>query len=290
MPIYDQGYQRWNGEMAKHPVRWWPILRRGVLEVVKQRKYLMLMLGAWIAPLVKGVELYFKSRANEVGVGQILPVNTDIGMSFFYDVFTSVASELAVLLFVVLVGSDLIARDRRHNALQMYFSKPLTRNDYIMGKLGVVAAFIVMVVWVPNIILWLFAISLRHGSSYFAAVWAAPFAGTAYTVLLIAVTGLLILALSSIGRRANLIAVSWLIIYGYGPLAGVVELLQGFTGHERWGLIRIKGNLDQVGAWMFGVRLPNDFHPILSTLVLAVVVGGCYWLVRRRIEPVEVVL
>ena len=44
--------------------------------------------------------------------------------------------EIFVFFVTVYVGAGLIANDRRANALQIYLSKPLTRAEYIFGKLG----------------------------------------------------------------------------------------------------------------------------------------------------------
>ena len=46
------------------------------------------------------------------------------------------------MLLVVLAGPNLISRDLRFNALPLYFSRPLTRLDYFLGKLGVIAALV----------------------------------------------------------------------------------------------------------------------------------------------------
>ena len=49
----------------------------------------------------------------------------------------------------VYVGAGLIANDRRANALQIYLSKPLTRAEYVVGKLAILMAFLLLVTWVP---------------------------------------------------------------------------------------------------------------------------------------------
>jgi ABC-type transport system involved in multi-copper enzyme maturation permease subunit len=291
MPIYDQGYQHWKGELRRYPIRWWPILRRGVLEILRQRKYLFLLLGAWFWPLVKGVEFFLKARG-----GRFLPEDSalsgflSVGKDFFFGVLTHDLVMLTVLLFVVLTGSEIISRDRHYNALQIYFSKPLTPNDYIFGKLGIVGSFLVMAVWAPMMLLWLFAVSVRTTDGYFGQVWTVPILITLYVAMLIAVAGLLILALSSIGRRGIFIAVSWLILFGWGPMGFPSMVLQGISNQDLWALVRLAGDLEHVGAWMFGLDRGPQFHPALSLLALGAAASVCYVVLRRRIKPVEVVL
>ena len=58
-----------------------------------------------------------------------------------------------VFLIAVYVGSGLIAQDRKANALQIYLSKPLTRLDYIAGKMTILVTFLLLVTWVPAMLL-----------------------------------------------------------------------------------------------------------------------------------------
>ena len=68
MPIYDQGYERWNGELQKHPARWWPIVRQGILQFAPQRKYLILLGLAAIATLAHPHIVSVYSVGEERGV------------------------------------------------------------------------------------------------------------------------------------------------------------------------------------------------------------------------------
>src|SRR5205085_11142402 len=61
--------------------------------------------------------------------------------------------ETFVFFITVYVGSGLIANDRRANALQIYLSKPLSRVEYIFGKLAILMIFLLLVTGVPGIML-----------------------------------------------------------------------------------------------------------------------------------------
>ncbi len=290
MPIYDQGYQRWKGTLSPHPVRWWPIVRHGVMRHLSRRNHLLLLVLAWIPAVVRGVRIYFDSRT-----WYILPGGAAEPSYFFK--FISPQGYLAmweqglwVLVFVVLVGTDLIARDRRYNALQIYFSKPITRTDYVLGKLGIVATFLLLVTWLPCLLLWVFALFMNTQAGYFAKVWYVPLLATAFCALWVAVAGLLMLALSAVGRRSVFIAGTWILVYGYGPAHGLISLLKMLARNEYLGLLTVSGNLTQVGAWWFGVTPPHGFHPALSLVALVGTAALCVWVIRRRIQPVEVVL
>src|SRR4029078_1393726 len=62
------------------------------------------------------------------------------------------------MLLVLLVGPTLISQDLRYNALALYFSRPLRRIDYFVGKLGVIVALISAVIIVPSVFAYLFGL------------------------------------------------------------------------------------------------------------------------------------
>ena len=286
MPIYEQGYQRWTGELQERPLRWWPIVRQGVMQFLPQRKYLLLLGFAWIQKIFGGVTLYGMLKGGDLLEG-VLGTRVDVGPKFFWDNLEQ--SMIWVVIFTIMVGSDLIAADRRGRALQLYFSKPITRNDYILGKLGVIATFLSIAVWVPMLLLWLFAIMLQPTGAYFGEIWFVPLVSTFFCVLLISTAGLIMLAVSATAQRSVFIAVTWIILFGYG-FVPVIELVKAITGVDSWGLLSMQGNLGRVGSWWFGVGDFDGLHPGLALLALVAANVACYVWLRRKIEPVEVVL
>ena len=285
MPIYEQGYTRWEGQIQERPMRFWPILRRGFLAELKRRRTLLLLVLAWAAILIRGVVLYGDLRAGNLLQSSGL---LKTGLSFFYSALKG--QSVFVILFVLLSGTDLVSKDRRFHALQIYFSRPLTPNDYILGKLGIVSAFVFAVSLVPVLLLWLFAIAVSVQKGYFAMVWAAPFLSVLYCSLWALAAGLMILMLSSVAQRSAIIAVSWVLLWGLLVVDGVTRILKMLTGWSFWSLLNVDANLKQVGAWVFGDDRPLGYHPLLSLLLLLAVAVGCYLILRRRIRPVEVVL
>ena len=71
-----------------------------------------------------------------------------------------------VFFITVYVGAGLIANDRRANALQIYLSKPLMRIEYIVGKLAVLFAFLLLVTCVPAMLLLVAAGDVRGSFAF----------------------------------------------------------------------------------------------------------------------------
>src|SRR5258708_1441464 len=57
MPIFDQGYQHWSGELTSHAWRWLAITRHGVRIGMKNRLLRIVLLLAWIPAIGLGVTL-----------------------------------------------------------------------------------------------------------------------------------------------------------------------------------------------------------------------------------------
>src|SRR4030095_2009638 len=111
---------------------------------LRTRACLGLLLLAWAPFFVRAVQIY--AAANLPQASFLAPTP-----EMFRDFLTQQA--IFVFFIAVYAGSGLIASDRRANALQIYLSKPLSRVEYVFGKLAVLLAFLLLVTWVPAIVL-----------------------------------------------------------------------------------------------------------------------------------------
>src|SRR6266849_2416517 len=106
--------------------------------------------------------------------------------------------EIFVFFVTVYVGAGLIANDRRSNALQIYLSKPITRFEYVLGKLVIVVTFILMVTWLPAVVLLLIQIAFAGNFTFFRENLFLFPAITAFTCIEALLAGASVLALSSL--------------------------------------------------------------------------------------------
>jgi ABC-2 type transport system permease protein len=182
MPIFDQGYQHWQGELSGHWWRWWTITRRGV-----RTKFLRLP-----------PELMAGPQAFRVPVWTFL-------YTFFFQVQT-----FFCMILIVIVGPGLVSQDLRFNAMPLYFSRPLRRFDYFLGKLGVIAVFIVAVTILPALLAYLLGVlfSLDLGVVRDTA-WLVP-AILVYGLVIALSAGTLMLALSALSRSSLYVALFWI--------------------------------------------------------------------------------
>src|SRR5205085_60244 len=164
MPIFDQGYQHWQGPLAGHAWRWLAIARHGVHVQLKGRVLRLLLLVAWLPAIALVVTLALwglmeQGSQSVLGLlGRLLPPGMlDEPQAYRAAVWTLAYSfffkfeMFFIMLLVVVAGPNLVSADLRFNALPLYFSRPLGRVDYFLGKLGVIAALVGAVAVVPAV-------------------------------------------------------------------------------------------------------------------------------------------
>ena len=130
-----------------------------------KRAFLGLLLVSWLPFFVRAVQIY--AAANLPQASFLAP--TPEMFRQFLD-----QQEIFVFFITVFAGSGLIANDRRANALQIYLSKPLTRAEYVFGKLVILTTFLLLVTWVPAFVLLVVQIAFA-GNVYLEASRNLPF-------------------------------------------------------------------------------------------------------------------
>src|SRR4051812_47479889 len=158
MPIHDQGYRRYGGDRAPHGHAWAVIAKTGVRTMISKRQFIGLLIFAWLPFLVRSVQIY--AAANLPQAAFLAPTP---------EMFRQFLEQQEIFLFFVTVyaGAGLIANDRRANALQIYLSKPMTRFEYIAGKLAVLMTFLLLVSWLPAVVLLLVQVMFSGSLSFF---------------------------------------------------------------------------------------------------------------------------
>ena len=278
MPIHDQGYRRYGGRRESHSHTWLVIARAGVMERLRERKFLGLLLVAWLPFLVRAVQLYV--AANYQQASFLAP-----SASTFREYLDQ--QSIFVFFITLYVGSGLIANDRRANALQIYLSKPLTRVDYIVGKLATLLIFLAAVTWVPGILLLVLQMMFAGNMTFLRANLFLFPAITVFSAILVSMSALSMLALSSLSKSRRFVAVMYAGLIFF--TAAMYQALRGMTGSRAWAVISPEDVLDVFAAVIF--RSPGTTSIPFPAAILFVVLlmGAAVLVLERRVRGVEVV-
>jgi len=278
MPIHDQGYRRYGGEKARTGTGWMVITRAGIRTFFAKRAFLGLMLFAWLPFLVRAVQIY--AAANLPQAAFLAP--TPETFRQFLD-----QQQTFVFFVTVYVGAGLIANDRRANALQIYLSKPLTRGEYIFGKLAILMTFLAMVTWLPAIVLLIVQISFAGNFTFFRNNAFLFPAITVFAFIEVLLASATMLALSSLSKSSRYVAILYAsVIFFTQAIYGVMYAVTRSTSLS-W--MSFSANLAQLGDVIF--RQPPKYDtpwPVaLLVIVGLIVLSGV--ILERRVRGVEVV-
>jgi ABC-2 type transport system permease protein len=114
------------------------------------------------------------------------------------------------MVLILLVGPSLISSDMRFNALPLYFSRPVRRIDYFMGKLGVIGVFLVMVLVIPSLLAYALGLLFSLDFSIVRDTFSLLLTCVGWGAIVTLSAGLFVLALSSLSRNSRYIALFWL--------------------------------------------------------------------------------
>src|SRR5207247_4805954 len=217
MPIHDQGYRRYGGDKARGGTGWLVITRAGIRTFFAKRAFLGLLLVSWFPFLVRAVGIY--AAANLPQAAFLAP--TPEMFRQFLD-----QQQTFVFFVTVYVGAGLIANDRRANALQIYLSKPLTRSDYVFGKLAILVTSLLMVTWVPAIALLILQAAFAGNFTFLRGHIYLVTAITVFSALQVVSVSVAMLALSSLSKSSRYVALLYAaLIFFSVAIFGVVRFV-----------------------------------------------------------------
>jgi ABC-2 type transport system permease protein len=281
MPVYDQGYRRYEARGPLRRVRFWPITREALRLILSKRAFLGLLILSWVPFLFRVGQIvlvtYFPDAA------RVLPLD---GRLFGEFLNQQVGPALLLSIFG---GAGLIANDLRTGGILVYLSRPLTRRDYVVGKLGVLLGLNLSATLVPGLLL--YAIALAMVPKQFA-VWSLAWLGpavVAHSLVLAGVLSLLSLAASALSRSARVAGLG--LVGLWVGLEIVRQIVRAITRRPEAILLSLQADLRALGNALFGVPARGDagLHWIWPALVLAGVAALCLLILRARVRAVEIV-
>jgi ABC-2 type transport system permease protein len=279
MPIHDQGYRRYGGERSAAGRRWTVITRAGVRMMLARKAFVGLLLLASLPFVIRAVQIYIVTNVPQAQA--FLQVTAATFRDFL------VSQDVFVYFITVYVGAGLIANDRRANALQIYLSKPLTRVEYITGKLSILMIFLLLVTWAPAMALLLLQVLFSGDISFVRNNLHLIPAITIFSLLIAGTASVTMLALSSLSKSGRFVGILYtLVIFLSQAVYGVLRVVTGDT-QVAW--VSFSANLAQVGAATFQLTPQYKVPWELSLGVLAgLIVLSCVVL-DRRVRGVEIV-
>lgn len=285
MAVYKRTYKIYSGSRT---VPWsrFLVLTRYSYSRLFQSRFLVLFLAACLFyPVACLAFIYFSHNEQLLALLSLgnakLPA---VDGKFFY-VFCRVQGAFAYFV-TALVGPSLVSPDLANGALPLYFSRPFSRTEYVLGKFTTLALLLSLITWGPGLVLY----GAQAGLSGWVWTKANLWLGAAIllaSLLWIAVLSLLALALSAwvkwrIAAGALMLAV---LFAGNGFGAVLNNVLRTHYG----ALLSLNHVIDTIWGDLFRYDWGPQLTSTEAWAVLALASGLCLWLLAKRVRPLEVV-
>lgn len=285
MAVYEQSYRRYDGPLTSRGLRFLVIPRYAYQRLSSSKILWALFVASTLVTLASAVLIYLRHNAKALLALDIEATDLLAIDARFFEVVLSI--ELGIgFVIVLLAGPALISMDLANGALPLYLARPLSRKEYVLGKLTVLAGVLSVVTWGYGWLLWLLQASLagagwafenlRIAGAIFAASW-----------IWILVLSFLTLALSALIRWPLAVRGVMLVLFLVLPAFGVAvaEILG-----NRWGLVMVLwADVAIVRTWLFGNDVTSGPPLAGAIVVLLLVVLGSVAIIAARLRAQEVV-
>jgi len=303
MAVYEHTYKQYAGEVTPRWSRFLILPRHSYRSIFQSKLFIAVFVACFIYPLVASILIYLHHNAEalaifETAVRRLIPIDADFFLSLV------IGQGMSAAFIALLIGPPLVSRDLTNNGLPLYFCRPFSRAEYVLGKMSVLLILLSLITWVPILLLFLFQ-SYLEGWSWFTAnlrIAGAIFVGSWIWILLLA---LLSLAISSwvkwrIAASAALIgvffipaafaeAINNIFMTRAGHIFSLPMLIRAAWSGLFGTFVQQSGRMR---GFIRGQRIFVDlFEPPLwaSWLVLLAICAACLWLLYRKVRAYEVV-
>ncbi len=288
MTIKEKGYAHWDGEFLDKKFPWWPITRYGIKLTFRKKFFKLIFPLSLIPAVVFLAGIYVSERLEDFKFlfQDSVPI-LQIDPAYFKTYLAEGFMIFVMVIIVIFCGAGLISDDLKHNALQLYFSRPLKKRDYFLGKTAVIVFFLFLLTLVPGFIFIIMKMVFAGSFKFFLSYPWLPLAVIAYSVLVTAFFSFYTLFISSLNKNRRYVAI---LIFGIYVGSDILrEIFFDIFHNHYFSLLSIRGNIQQVGAAIFDQRTPYPIHWTLSLLVLTAICVLAWFVLKKKVRGVEIV-
>lgn len=296
MPIVDLGYRRWSGIRSSRWLRWTAITSTGLLLVWRGPWLRRLLMLAWLPAIPVGLGFMAYEQSVErpewrqitagaltTGFGRPdlaralmrdpLAARHEIWATMLLGFFRYPQALNMVVLFG-LVAPRIISYDLRSRAYLLYFSRPLSVAEYMLGKGMVLIVLLVLTSTIPALGVYVIGLALSPDTSTFWQTWDMPVRIVAASVTFALPTAALAIFFSAFTSESRYASFAWFATWAlgwvtYGTLTSTDLMGTVATVDPQIRIVSPYHALGEIQAAVFGV-LPNASDALPAMLLASV--------------------
>jgi ABC-type Na+ efflux pump permease subunit len=212
--------------------------------------------------------------------GDAFRVDARLYLNYLYAFIFPVLLPLSLLF-----GSELVASDLRTNALESYFSRPISPLGYVLGRTAAYAGFLLLATLVPLLMVWFSDVSTAP-AAHLDVVGHVPWGAAQALILIALVLSLLVQAVATVTRSAmgtNIFMVVFFIFFQI-----LSQSLYESTDNDNYLAVSFLSNILAVCSASLGLpRAAHDDVMAPTGLAFAVVIGLgllCFLILWRQLR------
>jgi ABC-2 type transport system permease protein len=291
MAVYKRTFKAYAGPLTPAWSRFTVLSRYGFSTLFDSRFFTAFVVLCMVPFLVCTVFIYFVHSTSAQMILRVRFGNNIVDSNWFLG-FLGVEMWMGFIL-AAWAGPGMVSKDFANQSVQLYLSRPLSRAEYLLGKVSVLGSLLSCTTWIPALVLFGLQAQLEGHGWGWDHLWLAG---------AIVVAALLTIALISLLSMALSVWVKWRIA-ATALMVGTFFVLPGFSAvvsavmRTKWGnLLNFPYLITLVWANLF--RLPTrPIHVVRSDHVplwaawtaLLVVCALCVWILNARLKAREVV-
>jgi len=284
MAVYRRSYKPYSGTLTAPWSRFFVLFRYSRRDLFRSKLQTGFFVACFFYPIVCLVMIYLAHSASFLAKIGIPAELISIDNMFFFH-FMNVQGVLAFLM-TAFAGPGLISPDLANGALPLYFCRPFSRAEYVLGKSSVLGILLSEITWVPGVVLFIIQASFAGAHWAWDNLWIAGSLILA-SLIWIAILSMLAMALSAwvkwrIVAGALLLAVMF---FGAGFGQAVNVVLRTETGY----FFNLAYLMAAVWEGLFRVDLGRAISVGQAWIALLVYCFFCLWLLMRKVRAYEVI-
>lgn len=285
MAVYKRTYRGYSGPITPEWSRFLVLFQSSRRNLFRSKGQSAFFVLCFFFPLLCLLGLYANAHLSAFTMlvgrnGALFSVNAQ-----FFLIYLGIQGTLAFIL-TAFIGPGLVSPDLANGALTLYLCRPVSRTEYVLGKMSVIVIVLSWITWIPGLVIFVVQSSLAGWD------WFVQNAFMAVAVVLgswiwIITLALLALALSAwvkwrMAAGALLLAILFMGSGFAQAINAVLRTKQGFLidlsklAYVIWqGLLRDTTDLpiSQAEAW----------------IALLTIEAACLWLLMKKVKANEVV-
>lgn len=284
--VFDRGYQHYTGPRLGRSGAIRSLIGYSIRRALGVKK-------RWTAKIIP-ILLYaaaFLPTIVIIGIRAfIAPRSEQLASGFNYGALYASLS-IILLIFAATSAPEMLCDDRRENTLALYFSRPITRADYVLSKVAALGILMSTLALIPALILFfantlLASSPLHYLSDNAGDIWRIIVTGVLLSVFYAAI-GLVIAAFTNRKGIAAAIYIGLILIEG-----GVVEAIfnsMSSSNRDYLALLDLSQIPTGIYTWLLGVSSSSNSVITVTALngwayliPIAVVVVFSYVVMYRR--------